>query len=375
MVAVLIGGGAFYFSQFSGPGFFSVTYDQAAFGQMATSTAVNNPAVFAATHIRTPIQVKALYMTSWVAGNQKRRAELVKLIDETELNSVVIDIKDYTGMIAFKVEDPYLKEIGTVENRIPDVRDFIKKLHDKNIYVVGRVSVFQDPALVKKRPDLAVKKMSDQTAVWHDFKGISWLDAGETEVWKYAVALGEESYKSGFDEINFDYVRFPSDGNMKDIFYPKSQGKVKADVLREFFAYIHENLKPKGPMISADLFGMTTTNTDDLNIGQLLENVLPFVDYVAPMVYPSHYPVGFMNFAKPAEKPYEVVKYSMDKAFERASTTPQKLRPWLQDFDLGAVYTPEMVRAQIQAVYDSGLDSWMLWDASNRYTSEALNAE
>ena len=133
-----------------------------------------------------------------------------------------------------------------------------------------------------------------------------------------------------------------------------------------------------GIKISADLFGMTTTNTDDLNIGQILEDALNNFDYVSPMVYPSHYPPTFLGFAKPAEKPYEVVKYSMDQAFTRAinaSSTPLKLRPWLQDFDLGAVYTADMVRAQIQATYDAGLNSWMIWDAGNTYTVGAFLPE
>ena len=128
--------------------------------------------------------------------------------------------------------------------------------------------------------------------------------------------------------------------------------------------------------ISVDLFGMTTTNSDDLNIGQILEYAAPYVDYIAPMVYPSHYPKTFQGFANPAEHPYEVVKFAMEKGVEKliaASSTPSKLRPWLQDFDLGATYDASMVRAQIQATYDAGLTSWMLWDAANRYTRDALD--
>jgi hypothetical protein len=224
------------------------------------------------------------------------------------------------------------------------------------------------------------------------------------------VALGREAYLAGFDELNFDYVRFPSDGDMNDISYPFSEGETKTEVIKKFFSYLYRNLKDPSlyladhvqnvliggvdgeddnvPALSVDLFGMTTTNMDDLNIGQVLEYALPYFDYVSPMVYPSHYPPGFNGYARPALLPYEVVKFSMDSAVERiigfqgaASTTPavlegrispRQLRPWLQDFDLGAVYTAEMVRAQIQAVYDAGLTSWMLWDPTNQYTLEAL---
>lgn len=327
-------------------------------------------------HVKTPKQVKAIYMSSWVAGTSDFRERLVKLIDETELNSVVIDIKDYTGNIAFNVTDPKLLEIGSFENRIPDIEEFLEYLHSKNIYVIGRVAVFQDPYMVKTRPDLAVKKASDGS-VWKDYKGISWIDPGAKEMWEYTVAIAEESYKIGFDEINFDYIRFPSDGNMKDIAYPISNDPTvsKAETIRRFFEYLNKKLAKTGMKTSADLFGMTTTNTDDLNIGQVLENAIPYFDYIAPMVYPSHYPPSFNGYKNPAAVPYEIIEFSMSSAVDRlnmASSTPLKLRPWLQDFDLGAVYTPEMVRAQIQATYDVGLDSWMLWDPSNKYTREAL---
>ena len=334
-----------------------------------------------ATHVSLPPQVKAIYMTSWVAGTKNIRNNLVNLIDNTELNSVVIDIKDYTGKIAFEVQDENLSKYGASENRIPDEREFLEYLHSKNIYVIGRISVFQDPHFVQQRPDLAVKK-KEGGDIWKDRKGISWLDAGSIEVWNYVIDLARYSYNLGFDEINFDYIRFPSDGDMFQIYYPFSEERVFADVdtgkakiLREFFIYVDAELGDTGVVLSADLFGMVTTNNDDLNIGQILEYTLPYFDFVAPMVYPSHYPTSFIGYANPASHPYEVVKYSMDKAVAKAKNAgldPNKLRPWLQDFDLGADYNAKEVRAQIQAVYDAGLDSWMLWSASNRYTTGAL---
>ncbi len=334
-----------------------------------------------ATHVSLPPQVKAIYMTSWVAGTKNIRNNLVNLIDNTELNSVVIDIKDYTGKIAFEVQDENLSKYGASENRIPDAREFLEYLHSKNIYVIGRISVFQDPHFVQQRPDLAVKK-KEGGDIWKDRKGISWLDAGSIEVWNYVIDLARYSYNLGFDEINFDYIRFPSDGDMFQIYYPFSEERVFADVdtgkakiLREFFIYVDAELGDTGVVLSADLFGMVTTNNDDLNIGQILEYTLPYFDFVAPMVYPSHYPTSFIGYANPASHPYEVVKYSMDKAVAKAKNAgldPNKLRPWLQDFDLGADYNAKEVRAQIQAVYDAGLDSWMLWSASNRYTTGAL---
>lgn len=339
---------------------------------------------FVATHIKTPKAVKAIYMTSWVAGTPSFREKLVKIADETEINAIIIDIKDYTGRIAFKVEDEMLQEVGSVENRIPDIREFIKYLHDKDIYVMGRISVFQDPYYVSKYPEFAVRRESDD-GVWEDYKGISWLDAGSKEVWDYTVAIAKESYNIGFDELNFDYIRFPSDGDMNDIKYPFSEEKVvadpnygKAEVMRSFFKYLNKELEDTGAVLSADLFGMVTTNPDDLNIGQVLEYAEPYFDYIAPMTYPSHYPSGFNGYPNPNKEVYGVIKYSMDEAVRRmneASSTPSKIRPWLQDFDYGGNYDIAEVRAQIQAVYDSGLNSWMLWDPSNKYTVDALLKE
>lgn len=343
---------------------------------LATAT-IMLPPPFEVTHIKTPDPVKALYMSSWTAGNKRLRDNLINIIDASELNAVVIDVKDYTGHISFMAENPELKAIGSSENRIPDIKEFIGSLHDKGIYVIGRISTFQDSYYINKKPEYAVRTKSDE--VWKDYKGVSWLDADAKPVWDYIALIGDEAYSVGFDELNFDYIRFPSDGNMVDIAYPfASQNEVKSNTIKDFFAFIDTAFRPKGIPISVDLFGMTTSNVDDLGIGQVLEDALAHFDFVSPMVYPSHYPTNFIGFENPASKPYEVVKYALSKGSERAimaSTTPLKLRPWLQDFSInGTYYTPEMIRAQIQATYDVGLTSWMLWNASNNYTVSALES-
>ena len=327
-------------------------------------------------HIKTPDAVRAIYMTSWVAGTKEWRAELVEFVKKSELNSIVIDVKDYTGRVSFDTENPAIKEMGSEEIRVKDMKDFIETLHDAGIYAIARITVFQDPFYSKKHLEIAVQKKNG--AIWKDKKGLSYSDPGAKEFWDYTIEVAKASERAGFDELNFDYIRFPSDGNMKDIAFPISKNKNKVEVLTEFFKYLSEELKETGVPISADVFGMTTTNYDDLNIGQVLENIAPYFDYVAPMVYPSHYPPTFQGFKNPAAHPYEVVRYSMSKAVERLSaptSTPSKLRPWLQDFDLGATYDKTKVRAQIQAVYDSGLTSWMSWDAGNKYTRDAYNIE
>lgn len=342
--------------------------------------------VYKATHVKKPEAVKAIYMTACAASSSSFRNEIINLVETTELNSIVLNIKDETGKIAFDVENPDLldsvAQLNKGECKITDIKELLEYLHSKNIYVIGRLPVFQDLYFVSKRPDLAVKRESDG-GVWADRKGIKWLDAGSKEVWDHIIAIGMDSYNLGFDELNFDYIRFPSDGNMRDIYYPFSEEKVNADpefgkakVLREFFAYLDNAFYKVDVVLSADLFGMTTTNSDDLNIGQILEYATPYFDYIAPMVYPSHYPPNFNGWANPNKYPYEVVKFSMDIAVERlnnATTSPLKLRPWLQDFDYGGNYDVVEVRAQIQATYDAGLTSWMLWSASNKYTKEALD--
>lgn len=349
-------------------------------------------------HVETPEKVKAIYMTSWVASDRKWRAQLVRFIEESEINSVVIDIKDYAGEIVYPVETKELAAFGSEGVRVPDMKEFVADLHARDIYVIGRVAVFQDALMVKKKPEWAVLRSSDG-GVWRDRKGISWLDPGNSEVWRYAALIGKDAYAIGFDEINYDYIRYPSDGNMQDIAYPFAKGRKKTEVMHDFYAYLAKvfgSERSKIP-ISADLFGMTTTNTDDLNIGQLLENALPYFDYIAPMVYPSHYPPNFNGWKNPNTVPGEIVKFSMSRAVARANifeakeagfiastSTPayvpsgkyaKKLRPWLQDFDYGGDYGEAEVRAQIAGTYASGLDSWMIWDPANRYTRSAYERE
>jgi hypothetical protein len=330
------------------------------------------------THIETPEVVKAIYMSGWVAGTETFRNSLIKMIDETELNAVVIDIKDSTGRLSFKIDDPMVESIGSFENRIKDIRALTKLLHSKNIYIIGRISVFQDPYLAKLKPEWAIKRLSDG-GIWKDKKGLSFLDPTNKNVHDYTLAISLNAYKYGFDEINLDYIRYPSDGNMKDINYNLISGKSRSDNIEEFFKYFHTELKKNENIpLSADLFGLTTEVVDDMGIGQIWEKALPYFDFISPMVYPSHYPTGYNNYKNPALYPYEVIYKALSSAVNKTKNAGydiKKIRPWFQDFDLGATYTKEMVRAQMKAGYDLGINSWMLWDPSNRYTPSALLVE
>ena len=346
---------------------------------------------------QTPLQyppsvVKGIYATSWSAGSENKIKYLLDLIDKTELNAIVLDIKDYSGYVAYRTGIPEVKASGAEgQIRIAKPNALLKRLHDKNIYVIGRISVFQDPILAKAHPEWAL--ISSSTGkLWEDRKGLFWMDPASEPVWDYNISIAKDAFRRGFDEVNFDYIRFASDGDLKNIKYPAWDEKsLKSTVIKNFFSYLRKNL-PEAK-ISADLFGLATVNYDGLGIGQIIENAYDYFDFVSPMVYPSHYASGFIGYKNPAEYPYEVIRYSLDKALSRlenySSSTnlkvslKSKLRPWLQDFDLGATYGPEMVRKQIQAVEDSLNNSsssrafagWLLWDPANVYTAAALQKQ
>jgi len=316
---------------------------------------------------------KGIYITAYTAGMKQRRAELVKLIEETELNSIVIDLKDYSGKIFVKTDIPLAKEIEAEEIRIPDISQWLKELKQKGIYTIARITVFQDPYLAEMKPEIALK--SKNGGLWRDFKGLAWVDPTQKIIWKYNLDLAKEAIKLGFDEVNFDYVRFPSDGKTSEIVYANLDNTAeKSKVMAEFYRYLGQNLAFYPVITSADLFGMVLWRSDGLNIGQRLEDAAPYFDYICPMVYPSHYPSGFEGFANPAEHPYEIIYRSLIRAKDKMANFRAKIRPWLQDFDLGAEYTPEMIVKQKQATYDGNGFGWILWNASNRYDGGGLDA-
>ena len=370
-------------------------------------------------HVPLPEQVKTIYMTSCVVGTPSFREKLVTLMNETEINSVIIDIKDFSGTISFPpMDESWNPAWQDARCGTRDMKEFIASLHEDNIFVIGRITVFQDPFYTATHPDLAVKK-ADRVSVWEDYKGLSFIDVGARPYWDHLIELSIDAYNIGFDELNYDYVRYPSDGPMSDIAFVHSEGgphgSDKQANLEAFFKYLNEKLDDESlfaevrhentgretdtPWTSADLFGMTTTNTDDLSIGQVIERAAPYFDFIAPMVYPSHYPDSFLGLGNPNDYPYKVVHYAMESGVERmtASTTVvagfehtrigtstpavyakptwtgDKLRTWIQDFDYGGDYDAADVRAQIQASYDAGVMSWMIWAPSNIYTRAALH--
>jgi hypothetical protein len=325
-----------------------------------------------------PAVVKGVYYTRWSAGIRSRIDYLVDLKKTTEMNAVVIDLKDYSGRVLYRMDVPQAEKYGAEHPTVKDIDTLIGRLHQEGIYVIGRVTVFQDPVLAEAHPELAVKN-ADGPGLWLDRKGLAWIDPGCKAAWDYNAAIAADARRRGFDELNFDYVRFPSDGHLKNMRFPCTEAKTpKRDVIRKFFGHMRQKLD--GTPISVDLFGLATVNEDDLGIGQIIEDGYTDFDAVCPMVYPSHFAKQFLGFENPAEHPYDVVDYSIQKAAARlAKLAPArskvKLRPWLQDFNLGAKYDAKMVEAEIKAVKDALGDryaGYLMWSPSNVYTREAL---
>lgn len=367
------------------------TNDTAIVSSGATSTPVQREQVQAgeipaatAKRMKTPAIMKAVYLTAPSAGREDKIKAVLALKKEG-LNAVVIDVKDSFGMVAYDSQLEAVKQYKLRQKFIPDLTALVQRFHNEGIYVIARVAVFQDTAFAEARPEIAVhdaRKVKaaggvlSKKTVWHDRKGLAWLDPSSREAHEYVVALSKDALSYGFDEVNYDYIRFPSDGSLANIAYPVTGTDTShTDAIRNFMRHLREQMR--GVTISADLFGFTMIKQEDIGIGQIVEDAFAYFDYVAPMVYPSHYPDGFMGYKNPAAWPYEVVADSMQKggdrlaAYKTTASSTARLRPWLQDFDLGSDYDATMIAKQIKATQDTlkeGYAGYMLWNPSSNYT-------
>lgn len=315
--------------------------------------------------------VKGIYLTAYTAGNAEKLDALLELIDKTELNAVVIDIKDYSGWVLYDSAAPLVNDLRTKSVRIRDLESLTKKLRERNIYSIARQTVFQDPILAKNKPEWAIKNKTG--GVWRDNLGLAWVDPTQKKVWDYNIGIAKEAAALGFDEINFDYVRFPSDGNMSEVKYASSTNKNAA--MKEFFHYLSEQMKDELVWISLDMFGFVMERHNGMNIGQKLADAVDSADYISPMMYPSHYPKNHLGFANSAEHPAEVIANGARLGMPYFIGHRAKFRPWIQAFNLGAKYDAEKIRAQIDAVEKYTDAGWLMWNAANRYTAAGLNEE
>lgn len=318
--------------------------------------------------VKKPSPVRGIYLTASSAENERLRNSIIKNMEDSKVNTVIIDIKDYSGYILYDSQLEEVQNIKAVKKQMKDVEDIIADFHKQKIYVIARQTVFQDPVLAKARPELALSSYSGGT--WHDSSGLAWLDPQQVDVWDYNLVIAKEAARLGFDEINFDYMRYPSDGNIANIKYNIPTGMTKSDVMEGFFKYLSENM-PRKTKTSIDTFGLVMDYTDDdydLGIGQKLVNIADYFDYVCPMMYPSHYPLNYLGYANSAEHPGEVISHGLSISYEDIKDKRAKIRPWLQAFHMRATYDEAKIDAQTEAVESfSHTDGWLLWNASNNY--------
>jgi len=327
------------------------------------------------------VKVKGIYVTGPVAGSG-RMSELTDLVNSTELNAMVIDIKNDEGNITYKMELPYASDMGACVRYVSDMPALIESLHEQDIYVIGRIVCFKDPVLAEAHPELALCK-PDGTAVT-DANGLAWVNPYKQEVWDYICQVAEQATEDGFDEIQFDYVRFPigDDANAADYGVNMDEYTKEAG-LEDFFEYTRDRLHERGIVVGADLFGTVIgSDVDRAQTGQNYVTIAKKMDVLSPMIYPSHYAAGTFGLDIPDASPYETITAALQLSKNELSVLDNEntvVRPWLQCFT--AIWVQghidcdsDAVREQIQAVYDAGYDEWILWNASNHYdqVEEAL---
>jgi hypothetical protein len=332
-----------------------------------------------AARVPRPDSVRALYVNGWAAGSRSRMRNLIRIADQTEINTFVVDVKESDTYLTYDSTGIALaKEIGADQRPgskwLPELVDTLRA---HGIYPIARIVVFKDRMLAEKKPELAIRHRNG--GIWLDQKGKPWVNPYHRTVWDYNVAIAREALEMGFAEIQWDYVRFPDvvESLRSTMAFPGAGGKSRAENIHDFILYSKEQLKEFGVPVTADVFGLSTHMEGDVGIGQQWEKVISSADAVLPMVYPSHYYPGMYGFQNPNAHPYEVVRIAMQDAVDRTGFVRDggkpvgEVVPWLQAFSAewldNLQYGPSHVRSQIQAVYDAGLKSWVLWNPGSRY--------
>jgi hypothetical protein len=328
-----------------------------------------------------PHSVRAAYLSYFgFADRGIRERVLAMAAGPRGINGVVIDVKGDRGWIPYRTEVPLALAAGAQGPVImKDMEGFLADLKGRGFYTIARIVVFKDNILANHKPDLAI--IDTRTGKpWIDNEKLAWVDPTREEVWDYAIAVAKEAARKGFDEVQFDYVRFPTDGRLSAARYSKPNNQaVRLETIAGFLARAKKELTPLGVFVAADVFGYTAFNENDTDIGQRIEEIAPHLDYISPMVYPSGYHVGIPGVRNPVNNPYEIVKESVRLTRKRANASPVVVRPWLQDFRDYAfdrrIFGVREIQAQIRGADDGGAQGWMLWNPRNDYTAAALRPE
>ena len=330
---------------------------------------------------RTPVKVKALYLASKPVGNNERMDEIIKVLDETELNAVVIDIKDDYGKVTYAMDLPYLSELESIEVAVEDMSSLLKKLKEHEIYCIGRIVTMRDPHLGRVKPEWMLTKQDG--TLYKDNSGYGWVNPYKEEYWDYILGIALQAGKDGFDEIQFDYIRFCTDKGADDCIFEEKdvKGRDKTTVISELCSYLSENIRNAGLYMSCDVFGtIIGSKLDSRAVGQDYPAMAMSVDYICPMIYPSHYGNGNFGIDHPDLEPYKAILGACKRSKNALSSYLSEgervavVRPWLQAFTatwLGKgnymTYDKNAIRQEIQAVYDAGYDEWILWNPSVKY--------
>jgi hypothetical protein len=320
-----------------------------------------------------PFTPKALYLSFFGIGSSALREPALRLIENTELNTLVIDVKGDRGMINYRSTIPLASEVGAQKIiTVRDMKGLLKSLKEKGIYTIARIVVFKDNLLAFSKPGLAIKAPGGE--IWLDKERLAWVDPTRKEVWDYNIDIAEEAARLGFDEIQFDYVRFPDAIGLTFSLPNTEENRVNS--ITGFLKKARERLTPYNVFLAADLFGYISWNLNDTLIGQRLEDVAPVLDYLSPMLYPSGFQFGIPGYRIPVASPYEIVYLTLKRGQERTRIQPARFRPWIQAFRDYAFdkryFTAKEIRDQINAAEKFGSNGWMLWNPQNRYTDEGL---
>jgi uncharacterized lipoprotein NlpE involved in copper resistance len=321
----------------------------------------------------TPFKVRGLYIPFATLSRPEKIAEIIDLVDRTELNAIVVDVKSDRGLLAYRSQVPLAIEMGVGGERRDwlSLKELLELCRDKDIYTIARIVVFKDNPLAHARPEWAARQ-ADGT-VWLDREGLGWTIPSIQEVQDYNIAIAKEVAAVGFDEVQFDYIRFPSDGDVKAIVYDKKYDlETRTAAVRAFIERLTAELRPFGVFTSADVFGLTVwvEPYSDMGIGQRVQDIAPYMDYLCPMLYPATFESGNLGHDNPALQPYDVIYRSLLEGAKRVPVTT-KVRPWLQHYSLNSVfYGPEQYQAQRQAADDAGSCGWTFWNAGGKYDVE-----